>query len=157
MNLSKLRRDIDRIDRDIVRLLNARTRTAIRIGRIKESSGEPVFVAPREREVLDRISRANKGPLPNASLRHIYREIMSAARAMEGSLTIACTHASERAARAKFGDSVTYLTCTSAAAAGKAVGAKAQFAVLAHRAGLSGMVEEFENDGHRFAVVARPS
>ena len=83
MNLDTLRREIDRIDREIVRLLNERTKLAMRIGRVKKSNGTPVFVPEREKEVHERVGIANRGPFPDAALRRIYGEIMSASRSLE--------------------------------------------------------------------------
>lgn len=154
MSLSKLRKEIDRIDREIVRLLNKRTQHALDIGRIKSAEQIPVFVPARETRVVERLHSLNRGPLPDASLRHIYREIMSAARAIEGGLTVACTRASRAAARSKFGDSVAYLNCMTSSAAKKAVGKRAQLAVLPARAINGSAIEEFELDGRKFAVLA---
>lgn len=154
MKLDALRREIDRIDRDIVRLLNARTRTAVRIGQIKKTAGLPVYVAPRERAVLDRVARTNRGPLPDASLHFIYREIMSAARAVEGGLTVACTRISERAARSKFGDSVSYLVCPSPRAAQQALQKAAQLAVVPEHKGTADALERFEEAGRSFLIFA---
>lgn len=113
--LSQLRQRIDEIDHDLVRLLNERTRSALDIGRIKHETGGEIYVPAREKEVLDRVGALNTGPLPAASLQAIYREIMSAAIALERPVKIAYlgppatfTH---QAARARFGVSVEYVSC----------------------------------------------
>ena len=154
MKLAELRQKIDRIDRDIVRLLNERTKHALQIGRIKQADDIPVFTPGREREVVERLHDLNRGPLPDASLKHIYREIMSAARAIEGGLAIACTASSLAAARSKFGDSVRYVRCPSPVAAKRAVGNGAQLAVLPSQSKNGNAIDEFENDGKKFAVLA---
>lgn len=154
MKLAELRRQIDVIDREIVRLLNERTKRAVRIGQIKRAENIPVFVPGREHEVLERLRTANNGPLSDSSLQHIYREIMSAARAIEGGVTIACVAASAEAARSKFGDSVAYVRLASAAACQKAVGKKAQLAVLPAKAKQDGAIDVFSHGGKNFAVLA---
>ncbi len=154
MNLEELRREIDHIDADIVRLLNKRTEFAVQIGHIKKTENIPVFVPGREQKLLSRLGELNGGPLPQESLRHIYREIISAARSIEGGLIVAHTASSAAAARTKFGGSVSYLRCTSPAEAKKAIGSRAQLAVLPARWSNGNAIDEFDNGGKRFAVLA---
>ena len=115
MNLDELRKRIDELDAQAVRVLNERTQAAIEIGRLKHEQGGEVYVPAREKAVLDRVTGLNSGPLDNSSLCAIYREIMSAALALEHDITIAYlgpqatfTH---QAARSRFGSSVTYAAC----------------------------------------------
>ena len=86
--LASLRRRIDVLDGQIVRLLNARTEIAVAIGRIKHERGDAVFTPGREKEVVQRITAGSRGPLQARELRAIYREIMSAALCFEGGLTV---------------------------------------------------------------------
>ena len=113
MSLDKIRAEIDRLDEQIVDLLNQRTARAIEIGRIKEITSSSVYVPAREKDVLERVSRANKGPLSERNLRAIYREIMSASISQENKVVVAYlgppSTYSHQAARARFGDSVDYL------------------------------------------------
>jgi chorismate mutase/prephenate dehydratase len=88
MDLSDLRKEIDRIDGEILDLLNRRAETALEIGKHKQKTNKSFFAPEREREVFRRLTTANKGPLPNVSLRAIYREIISAARTLERPLTV---------------------------------------------------------------------
>ena len=55
MSLETIRAEIDRLDEQIVELLNRRTARAIEIGRIKEITASSVYVPAREKEVLDLI------------------------------------------------------------------------------------------------------
>lgn len=110
--LSQLREKIDALDRRVVKLLNARLRHAQRVGELKRGARSRIYVAEREADVLSRVTATNAGPLKPAALRAIYREIMSAALALEKPLVIAYlgpeatnTHA---AALRKFGASVDY-------------------------------------------------
>ncbi len=86
--LATLRRRIDAIDARIVALLNQRSRLARKIGELKRERGGALYVPEREQAVLSRVRARNKGPLSNAALEAIYREIMSAALALEGPLKI---------------------------------------------------------------------
>ena len=112
MSLHDHRKAIDRLDEEIVRLLNERTRHVLEIGAIKLKAGEEIYAPHRESAVLERICKANSGPLPNESLRSIYREIMSSALALEKTMVIAYlgpeatfTH---QAAIQRFGSSLHY-------------------------------------------------
>ena len=111
-DIARHRERIDALDRQLVQLLNERASAALAIGRVKAVSGAPVFAPHREEEVFRRIQSANGGPLPDTSLRAIWREVMAASRALERPLTIchfgqpgAFTHL---AARLKFGEGVDY-------------------------------------------------
>jgi chorismate mutase/prephenate dehydratase len=84
VELRRLRRRIDALDRRIVRLLNDRADLAREVGRAKVRDGRPaVRDAEREREVLLRVSMANAGPTPQADLLAIYRRLFAVARALE--------------------------------------------------------------------------
>ncbi len=111
-DLSSIRTRIDAIDERLVELLNARAELAREVGKAKAATGSAIFVPHREQEVFKRLGALNKGPLPDAALRGIWREVMSASFALERPLTIchfgqagAFTHL---AARLKFGESVAY-------------------------------------------------
>ncbi len=112
MNIPEHRKAIDKYDAEIVRLLNERTQHVLTIGEIKLKQGEEIYAPHRERAVMQRLSRMNKGPITNESLHAIYREVMSSALSLEKSLTIAYlgpeatfTH---QAAIRKFGSSLRY-------------------------------------------------
>ncbi|MBI3247897.1 MAG: prephenate dehydratase [Deltaproteobacteria bacterium] len=89
LSLSSLREQIDRIDAQVVTLLNRRARLAMRIGQLKSRDRASAYVPSRERQVLAQVLALNTGPLSNEALRAIYREIVSAARALEEPLRIA--------------------------------------------------------------------
>ena len=112
MNLEPIRDQIDQIDRQIVEILNQRLALAAEIGKRKRSAGGPIYVAEREDAVLRKVAALNMGPIRNDALRAIYREIMSAAIALEKPLTIAylgpAATNSHQAAMKKFGASVSY-------------------------------------------------
>src|SRR5262249_30173149 len=103
---------IDKLDGQIVKLLNERTKHVLAIGEIKLKAGQEIYAPHRERAVLQRVHRLNDGPMTNDSLSSIYREIMSSALAVEKLLTVSylgpeatCTH---QAAIRRFGSSLRY-------------------------------------------------
>ena len=83
MNLSALRREIDRIDLRLLRLLNRRGALARQIGRLKRRHGLPVQDRKREQVVLARMLQRNGGPLPRESVRGIFREILRQNRRLQ--------------------------------------------------------------------------
>jgi chorismate mutase/prephenate dehydratase len=84
VELRRLRRRIDALDRRIVRLLNDRAELAREVGRAKaRDGGRAVRDAEREREVLLRVSMANAGPTPQADLLAVYRRLFAVARGLE--------------------------------------------------------------------------
>ena len=83
MSLSALRREIDRIDLRLLRLLNRRADLARRIGRLKKRHGLPVQDRKREQAVLARMLQRNGGPLPQESVRGIFREILRQNRRLQ--------------------------------------------------------------------------
>ncbi len=115
MDLKTFRAKIDGIDEQLVKLLNERTRIASEIGHVKRQQAGEIYVPAREKEVLQRVAALNDGPLKAESLSAIYREIMSAALALEKSVKVAYmgppSTFSHQAARSRFGGSVEYLSC----------------------------------------------
>jgi chorismate mutase len=74
---------IDHLNRAILALLNRRVRAARRIGLIKRVHGLPVTDAAREREVLRRAIRHNRGPLDAAGIRRIFGVIIRETKRLE--------------------------------------------------------------------------
>jgi chorismate mutase/prephenate dehydratase len=89
-NLKHLRTQIDRLDLQLLKLVNERAHLASEIGKVKAEDGGEVFSPAREEEVLQNVCQNNKGPLDDATIRAIYREIMSGARALQKVLKISC-------------------------------------------------------------------
>ncbi|MDF7808253.1 prephenate dehydratase [Pontiellaceae bacterium B12219] len=135
MNLDEYRKSIDSLDSEIVRLLNERINVVLKIGEAKKEAGAEIYVPSRERAVFEKIKSLNKGPLPEESAHAIYREIMSAALALETDMKIAYlgpeatfTH---QAARNKFGVSVDYIpTSTIAEVFDRVVNRTADYGVV---------------------------
>ena len=114
MDLQELRMKIDSIDRGIVRLLNDRYEVVKQVGEWKRERGEPIYVPEREKALLEKLETLNRGPMPNSTLRAVYREIMSGALRLENPLKVAFfgpeatfTHL---AAKLKFGHGVEYIS-----------------------------------------------
>jgi chorismate mutase/prephenate dehydratase len=80
---------VDSIDEKIMQLLCERVQQACEIGKIKHANGADYYDPTREVQVMEKISALNPGPLSNAALQAIYREIISGSMALEKKLAIA--------------------------------------------------------------------
>ena len=82
--LEELRRDIDRVDEVIVRLLNERARCACEIGRLRKEQGVPIYQPDREKQVLAHVRGvACEGPLGPDAIARLYERIIDEARSLE--------------------------------------------------------------------------
>ena len=87
--LTPLRAQIDAIDQELLELLSKRAKAAQEVGHIKNESSAPIFRPERENQVIQNVLQKNPGPLLAEGLASIWREIMSACRALESKQTIA--------------------------------------------------------------------
>jgi chorismate mutase len=81
--IDALREQIDRLDRDLVALLNARAMCALSIGRLKERQGLPIYQPQREAAVLAQVRAANTGPLEDDAVVRLFERIIDEARRLE--------------------------------------------------------------------------
>jgi chorismate mutase/prephenate dehydratase len=88
-SLKGLRSQIDKLDLQILKLVNERASLAAEIGKVKNEFSTEVFSPAREEEVLQNMLEASKGPLDPATIRAIFREIMSGSRALQKVLKVA--------------------------------------------------------------------
>ncbi len=113
MNLDELRARIDGLDAKILECLNERAMAAKAIGELKRQSNAPIYVPEREKAVFSRISDLNQGPLDSKALQAVYREIISAIRALEKPTSVAFLGPrdtfSHMAALRVFGEGAEYL------------------------------------------------
>ena len=78
--LIKRRKELDLINEKLLTLLNQRLRITLKIGKIKKEMGKKILDRGREKEILDRLKRKNKGPLKEEDLRKIFTTIMKVCR-----------------------------------------------------------------------------
>jgi chorismate mutase-like protein len=83
-NLDDLRKNIDRVDEVLVRLLNERARCACEIGRLKKDLGVEIYQPDREKQVLDHVRGvAAEGPLGPDAIARLFERIIDEARRLE--------------------------------------------------------------------------
>ena len=84
MTLDDLRKDIDRVDEVLVRLLNERARCVCEIGRLKKQLGVEVYQPDREKDVLRHVKEvACEGPLGPDAIGRLFERIIDEARHLE--------------------------------------------------------------------------
>tara|TARA_B100001063_G_scaffold88243_1_gene82073 strand:- start:557 stop:1621 length:1065 start_codon:yes stop_codon:yes gene_type:complete len=117
MNIEELRIKIDKIDSEILKLLNERMDVVHQVGVIKSASNESVYRPEREKEIIERLVKFSEGRMKKESIKPIFQEVFAAARNIElperisflgpeGSFT-------HQAAESNFGSSSKYLSLNS--------------------------------------------
>lgn len=81
--VADLRRRIDQVDDQLMKLLNSRSACAVEIGRIKRRIGMPVYQPEREKWILDRAERNNPGPLDSGAVRRVFERVIDESRRLE--------------------------------------------------------------------------
>ena len=111
-NLETLRQNMKDKDKEIIRLLNERSRISVKIGEVKGKEGIEVYDPAQEAKVHGYLHELNSGPLPQTAITAIFREIISASRELQKPMAIAFFGAeasfTHLAARSHFGDSSRY-------------------------------------------------
>ncbi len=83
MTIDELRVRIDALDRQLVELICERARIVQMIGHLKVQTSLPVYEPAREKIIYSNVRAANKGPLPDIELTHIYERIIDVMRALQ--------------------------------------------------------------------------
>lgn len=114
-SLKKFRSEIDAIDAQVLKLVNARAKLAREIGHVKEDG--VIYRPEREAQVLRTMQEANEGPLASEAVSNIFRAVMSNCRALEKKLSIAFLGPigtyTEEAALKQFGKGCDAIVCGS--------------------------------------------
>ncbi|WP_456323212.1 prephenate dehydratase [Hydrogenimonas sp.] len=147
MNLEQLRHKIDKIDDRLLELLNERIEIVQQVGALKHRTKTAIYRPEREKEIIERLARANTGPLTKEAIEAIFLEIFAVARNFEQPQRVAYlgpegsfTH---QAAENRFGAMSEYIPLHSIPAVFKAVHAdRARFAVVPIENNSNGFVGE---------------
>jgi len=83
LDIEDWRDEIDRLDEQLVKLLNARSQCAIELGRIKRELGLAIYSPDREREVIAHVTGINPGPLDRTAVRRLFERIIDESRRIE--------------------------------------------------------------------------
>lgn len=83
LDLDELRRSIDAVDQNILKLLHERVRLVMAVGEYKRERGIPVYDPARERALLDRLCKAAEPPLDADTIRRIFERLVDESRRIE--------------------------------------------------------------------------
>ena len=86
MTIEDWRVEIDKIDAELLRLLNARAAIAVRVGESKRVAGLSVCDRGREREVVERARASNRGPLDDDAVERLFRAVIRESRRLQTQL-----------------------------------------------------------------------
>ena len=80
MDIADWRKKIDKLDLELVRLLNERTHCAVEIGKLKRLHRQKLYDPDRESQVFENVQRANQGPLRHDAVQRLFERIIDEAR-----------------------------------------------------------------------------
>ena len=83
MSIEDWRKRIDEIDVKLLELLNDRTRCVIEVGKIKKAQNVRIYDPEREREILQRMKKQNRGPLDEEGLQRLFERVIDECRRIE--------------------------------------------------------------------------
>jgi prephenate dehydratase/chorismate mutase len=88
MSIDDWRSRINQLDAELLGLLNERARIALKVGESKKDAGLSLCDHTREREVVERMCRANEGPLDDRAIVQLYRAIIHESRRIQNLNTL---------------------------------------------------------------------
>ena len=87
MTIDEIRREIDRLDSELLRIFNQRADFALKIGKIKKRLGLPVYDPAREKNIFQRMKEENPGPLDNQAIVRLFERVIDESRRLERIMT----------------------------------------------------------------------
>lgn len=83
MDIDQIRKEIDRLDNELLKIFNERADLALKIGEIKKEKGLPVYDPDREKRIFDRMRSANPGPLEDNAIVRLFERVIDESRRLE--------------------------------------------------------------------------
>ncbi len=83
MTIDDYRKEINRLDSELLRIFNERAALALKIGEIKKEMNLPVYDPAREKRIFDAMSEANPGPLENEAITRLFERVIDESRRLE--------------------------------------------------------------------------
>jgi chorismate mutase-like protein len=83
MDIYDWRKKIDEMDEQIVRIISQRAEAAKAIGALKRETLAPVYEPDREQAVFNHVRAANRGPLSDGEMQHVYERIIDVMRTLQ--------------------------------------------------------------------------
>ena len=159
--LEKLRKEIDQIDDKLLELFNQRIAVVHKVGKLKRNTKAPIYRPEREKAIIDRLARENKGLLKKSAIEAIFLEIFAISRNYELPERIAYlgpdgsfTH---QAAESRYGSISDYIALDSISAVFKSVATgRVKYGVIPIENNQEGTVQETIDylGTHQLSIVA---
>lgn len=83
MDIDEFRKEINRLDNELLRIFNDRAALALKIGEIKKEKGIPVYDPEREKQIFRKMQEANPGPLDNGAIVRLFERVIDESRHLE--------------------------------------------------------------------------
>jgi chorismate mutase / prephenate dehydratase len=83
VGLEELRKEIDILDNQLLDILNRRMEVVKKVGELKKTQNAIVYRPEREKSIIDRLVKINKGPLNKVAIEAIFLEIFAISRNIE--------------------------------------------------------------------------
>ncbi len=85
MDIDSVRKRINQLDNELLRIFNERAALALEIGEIKKEKNLPVYDPNREKLIFERMKQLNPGPLDNAAITRLFERVIDESRSLEHS------------------------------------------------------------------------
>jgi len=83
LNIDDYRKEINRLDSELLQMFNQRAALALKIGEIKKELGIPVYDPEREKRIFEAMSKDNPGPLENDAIVRLFERVIDESRSLE--------------------------------------------------------------------------
>lgn len=80
--VNQIRKELERLDRELVKLIADRARAAQKLGKLRQAANEPVYNPLEDQEIIRKAVEANRGPLGNEAISTLFRQIIGLARGL---------------------------------------------------------------------------
>jgi len=83
VEIDDYRKEINRLDSELLRIFNERASLALKIGEIKKKHEIPIYDPEREKRIFVAMSKANPGPLENDAITRLFERVIDESRRLE--------------------------------------------------------------------------
>ncbi|MEE4252807.1 MAG: chorismate mutase [Desulfuromusa sp.] len=83
MDIDTIRKNINQLDDDLLRIFNQRAALALEIGEVKKQLGLPIYDPKREKLIFERMQEKNNGPLDNSAIIRLFERVIDESRSLE--------------------------------------------------------------------------
>jgi len=83
VTIDDIRKEIDRLDSELLTIFNQRAELALKIGYLKKDLGLPVYDPNREKRIFTKMEERNPGPLDNNAIKRLFERVIDESRTLE--------------------------------------------------------------------------